>query len=76
MSAKLPLLSCGEECAALSKAGFTEISGRGKGSHVFLYREEPATGITVPDYKEVKRGTLRAILRRADLTFEEFVDLL
>ena len=76
MSAKLPLLSGREVCAALSKAGFSEIPGRGKGSHLFVYRPDPATGITIPNEKEVKRGTLRAILRQADLTVEDFLNLL
>jgi hypothetical protein len=30
----------------------------------------------VPDHKEVARGTLRAIIREAGLTVEEFRDLL
>jgi predicted RNA binding protein YcfA (HicA-like mRNA interferase family) len=51
---------------ALSKAGFREIPGRGKGSHIFVYREDPPRGITVPDHKEVRRGLLRGIIRQAN----------
>ena len=76
MSAKLPILSGRDVCAALGKVGFELIPGRGKGSHLFLRRYDPPTGLTVPNDKEVKRGTLRAILRQADLTVEEFVALL
>lgn len=76
MSAKLPVLSGRQVCTALSKVGFVEIPGRGKGSHVFLYRDDPLTRVTVPDHKEIKRGTLRAILRHAELTVEEFLELL
>ena len=76
MGSKLPVLSGREVCTALCKAGFIQVPGRGKGSHVFLYRKDPPTGITVPNDKEVRRGTLRAILRRADLTVEEFLSLL
>jgi len=76
MASKLPVLSGREVCAALCRAGFTEVPGRGKGSHVFLYREATATGVAVPDHRQVKRGTLRAILRSADLSVEEFLDLL
>ncbi len=76
MNPKLPVLSGREVCAALCRAGFSEIPGRGKGSHLFVHRPDPPTAITVPDQKEVKRGTLRAILRRADLTVEEFLKLL
>lgn len=63
MSDNLPAVSAREVCAALRKAGFSEIPGRGKGSHIFVYRADPPTGITIPNDREVKRGTLRAILR-------------
>ncbi|MBX3334851.1 MAG: type II toxin-antitoxin system HicA family toxin [Nitrospira sp.] len=32
--------------------------------------------MVVPDHKELDRGTLRAIIRQADLTVEEFLRLL
>ncbi len=76
MSPKLPLLSGREVCAALCRARFSEISGRGKGSHLFVHRADPPAAITIPNHKELHRGTLRAILRQADLTVEEFLALL
>ncbi len=76
MSPKLPVLSGRQVCAALGKVGFTEIPGRGKGSHVFLYRTDPPTGVTVPNHKEIRRGTLGAILRHVGLTVDEFLGLL
>lgn len=76
MGTPLPVVSCRQVCNALGKIGFREIQGRGKGSHVFLHHEDPQTGITVPNEKEVKRGTLRAIVRQAGLTVEQFVALL
>ena len=76
MSRQLPLLSCKELVAVLAKVGFREIRGRGKGSHVFVHRENPPKGITIPNQREIKRGTLRAIIRQADLTVDEFLELL
>jgi predicted RNA binding protein YcfA (HicA-like mRNA interferase family) len=76
MSKHLPVLSAAEIVKALARVGFSEIPGRGKGSHVFVYRAEPAKGITVPREKEVKRGTLRSIIREAGLTVDEFLALL
>jgi predicted RNA binding protein YcfA (HicA-like mRNA interferase family) len=70
MSAKLPVLSGREIVAALSKVGFREIAGRGKGSHLFVHREQPPKGITIPDHKEVGRGLLRSIIRQAELTVD------
>jgi predicted RNA binding protein YcfA (HicA-like mRNA interferase family) len=37
--------------------------------------DPPFRRITVPDHKEVAKGTLRAILRATGLTAEEFVKL-
>jgi predicted RNA binding protein YcfA (HicA-like mRNA interferase family) len=76
MSQRLPVLSCREIVKALEKVGFLEIPRRGKGSHVFVYRSDPPKGITIPNEKNVKRGTLRSIIRQSDLTVDEFLSLL
>jgi predicted RNA binding protein YcfA (HicA-like mRNA interferase family) len=76
MGQRLGVLSYREVVKALAKVGFREILGRGKGSHVFIYRDSPPKGITVPREKEIKRGTLRSIIREADLTVDEFLALL
>jgi predicted RNA binding protein YcfA (HicA-like mRNA interferase family) len=59
---------------ALERAGF--VVKRQEGSHVILRRVEPFAQLVVPDHKELDRGTLRAIIRQADLTVEEFLRLL
>ena len=67
---KLPRVS-GRDCIkALKKAGF-EVK-RQRGSHIFLSRKEPFTAVTVPDHKELDRGTLRAIIRQAGFSVDEF----
>jgi predicted RNA binding protein YcfA (HicA-like mRNA interferase family) len=71
---KLPVIS-GRQCArALRKVVFLE--DHQTGSHIILRREDPTTTISVPDHSELRKGTLRAIIRQAELTVEEFVDLL
>ena len=71
---KLPVIS-GQECVrALEKVGF--YVARRKGSHVNMRRDDPFAKVTVPDHKELDRGTLRAIIRQAGLSVEEFVALL
>lgn len=75
MSSQLPNLNSRQVIAALKKVGFAPLSGRGKGSHTFLYRPLPPTGITVPQ-GDIGRGLLRAIIRQAGLTVEEFLKLL
>jgi predicted RNA binding protein YcfA (HicA-like mRNA interferase family) len=69
----LPVIS-GDECVrALAKLGYTV--ARTRGSHVRL--NAPARpALTVPRHRQLDRGTLRAIIRQAELTVEEFLELL
>lgn len=70
---KLPRLS-GRECAAtLLKAGFHV--KRQHGSHLILRRDDPFAQVVVPDHEELDRGTLRAIIRQAGLSVDQFVEL-
>lgn len=39
-------------------------------------REPPFRRLTVPNHKELAKGTLRAIIREAGLTVDEFAALL
>lgn len=71
---KLPVISGAECVRALEQIGF--VVNRQRGSHIILVREEPKTTVTVPDHKELDRGTLRAIIRQVALTVDEFVELL
>jgi len=41
-----------------------------------MRRDEPFAQVVVPDHDELDRGTLRAILRHAGLSVEEFLRLL
>jgi predicted RNA binding protein YcfA (HicA-like mRNA interferase family) len=71
---KLPSIS-GRECVKiLSKIGFDV--RRQVGSHMILRRDNPFAQVVIPDHKELDRGTLRAIIRQANLTVEEFTNLL
>ncbi len=73
MTEKLPILSGKEIIKALGKAGYT-INDQ-KGSHIHL-RHPVLRPLTVPNHPEVARGTLRIIIRDADLTVEKFLELL
>lgn len=71
---KLPVVS-GRECIkALGKAGF--YFKRQEGSHITLRKDDPFAQVVVPDHRELDRGTLRAIIRQAGLSVDEFVELL
>jgi len=72
---KLPILSGQEIVKALKKLGY-EIDHQ-TGSHMILRQnKEPFRRLTVPNHKEMAIGTLRAIIRQAGLSREEFFELL
>jgi len=71
---KLPVISGRDLARALRKVGFD--LDRQKGSHMILFRAEPTTTLSVPDHRELDRGTLRALLRQAAVTPEELSQLL
>jgi predicted RNA binding protein YcfA (HicA-like mRNA interferase family) len=72
LSGALPVVSGRQTIKALSKLGFEQISQRG--SHVKLRAADRT--VIVPLHDELARGTLRSILRQANLTKEEFSALL
>ena len=72
---KLPRVS-GRECAsALEKVDFRFIR-MGKGDHMIYRRAEPYAQVSIPDHRELHKGTLREIIAQAGLTVEQFVELL
>ena len=76
MSNKIPRIRCDELVHVLKKAGFAE--KRQKGSHLTMWRESDKRRVTVPIHpgREVPIGTLRSILRDADISADNFRDLL
>ncbi len=72
---RLPQLSGREVVRALCKLGY-ELE-RQKGSHIILRQTRPPhRRLVVPDHDEVAKGTLRALIREAGLTVDEFLALL
>lgn len=75
MSDHLPVVSCEEAIRAFARYGFVELAGRGKG-HAILSKQGRAVHLSVPRHRELKRGLLRSLIRRAGLTVAEFRDAL
>lgn len=71
---KLPTVSGQEVVKALSKIGFK--FRRQVGSHMILKRQLDGKRLAIPNHREIPKGTLRAIIRQAGLTVDEFVALL
>jgi len=71
----LPAIKPKELIAALEKAGF-ELR-RQTGSHAIMYKPGTRRSISVPRHpKDLPKGTVRAIIREAGLTREEFLRLI
>jgi len=73
---KLPSVKAEEILSALLKAGF--YIHHQTGSHARLFHKtKPDLKITVPIHsKDIPKGTLKRILKQADLSTEEFLKLL
>jgi predicted RNA binding protein YcfA (HicA-like mRNA interferase family) len=72
---KLPVVSGSEAVKAFGRAGY-ELDEQ-HGSHMILrHTDLPHRRLSVPNHKELAKGTLRALIREAGLTVEEFAKLL
>jgi predicted RNA binding protein YcfA (HicA-like mRNA interferase family) len=76
MSERLPALRAKDVISALERAGFAK--SRMSGSHCrMIHPGDPTRKVTIPIHtKDLKRGTLRAIIAQAGLTVAEFLALL
>jgi predicted RNA binding protein YcfA (HicA-like mRNA interferase family) len=74
--AKLPSLNARKVLRALKRVGFGE--DRQKGSHLILIHLETNARTVVPVHsgRTIKEPLLRAIVRDAQLTVDEFIELL
>ena len=71
----LPVVSGADAVKAFCKIGY--YVDRQRGSHVILrHQDPPHRRLTIPDHRELAKGTLRTLIREAGLTVEEFVGLL
>ena len=72
---KLPRISGRSAIKRFEKIGYVVV--RQKGSHVRLVHPSKISckPLTVPDHRELGTGLLRKLLRDAELTLEEFLEL-
>jgi predicted RNA binding protein YcfA (HicA-like mRNA interferase family) len=69
--ASLPVLSGREVVKAFESFGWSV--ARQSSSHVIMTRPGETVTLSVPDHKEVAKGTLRSLIRAANLTVDQFV---
>ena len=70
---QLPVCRGADAVRAFRKIGY-EVDHQ-TGSHMIL-RHPSGRRLTVPNHRELAKGTLRALIRDAGLTKEQFVELL
>jgi len=70
---RLPVVSGRETAKAFQKAGWTVV--RWRGSHMILTKEGEEATLSIPDHRELGRGLLRALIRDARMTMDEFTQL-
>jgi len=70
---RLPVCSGQDAIRAFQKLGYQ--LDHQTGSHIIL-RHPQMRRLTVPNHRELAKGTLRALIREAGLTKKEFVNLL
>src|SRR5579863_613042 len=72
--ARLANISGKEASKAFQKAGW-QVIGQ-VGSHLVMSKPGLRVNLSIPQHKELSVGTLRALIRHAGMTVEEFLDLL
>ena len=73
---RLPVISAGEAIRVFEKIGYRVV--RQRGSHIRLRddQDEKHQPLTIPNHKTLKPGLLRRLIRDANLTVDEFTELL
>jgi len=66
----LPIMSGRNVVRVFENLGW-EVARR-KGSHIIMVKEGINVTLSIPNHKEVARGTLRSLIRSAGLTVVEF----
>lgn len=71
---KLANISGKEAVKAFGIAGWT-LTGQ-VGSHCVMTKKGERANLSIPQHKELSTGTLRALIRAAGMTVDEFLELL
>lgn len=71
---KLANISGKEAVKAFGKAGWVLIGQ--VGSHCVMTKQGQRANLSIPQHRELSIGTLRALIRAAEMTVNQFLDLL
>ena len=67
----LPVISGRKTVRAFEKLGWQ--IARQRGSHIIMVKDGEMTTLSIPDHKEIAKGTLRSLIRSAGITVDEFI---
>ena len=73
MASALPVLSGRKVVRVFIKFGWRVT--RQSSSHIIMVKQGEMVTLSVPDHREVAKGTLRSLIRSAGLTVKEFVSV-
>jgi predicted RNA binding protein YcfA (HicA-like mRNA interferase family) len=69
--ASLPVLSGSDTVKVFQRFGWSV--ARQSSSHIVMTKEGEIASLSIPEHKEVAKGTLRSLIRSANLTVDEFM---
>jgi predicted RNA binding protein YcfA (HicA-like mRNA interferase family) len=67
----LPSLTGAEVVKIFEKFGWTV--ARQRGSHIIMTKDGEMASLSIPNHRAVARGTLRGLIRTANLTIDQFL---
>ena len=70
----LPVLRADRVVTVFASMGWEVL--RQRGSHIILAKDGEMATLSVPNHNPVARGTLRGLIRTANLSVSEFLDAL
>jgi predicted RNA binding protein YcfA (HicA-like mRNA interferase family) len=71
MGSLIPVLSGREVVRVFGRLGWQVV--RQKASHIIMVKTGEMATLSIPDHREVARGTLRSLIRDANITVQEFL---
>ncbi len=72
MPSSIPVMSGREVVSKFENLGWRFV--RQKGSHMILVKTGEMVTLSVPDHREVAKGTLRKLIRIAGITVDDFLN--
>lgn len=67
----VPIMSGVEVVRVFESFGWRAV--RQRGSHIVMIKDGEIASLSIPNHREVARGTLRSLIRTANLTLDQFL---